>query len=164
MARARADTLTIGLDASSDALAYAARRIVRERLPNLLLLREPVESLALESVADEVTVHFPWGSLLRGALAEDERVFAAICRLPRPGGVLTVMLSVTARDGRAPLDEADVARIRRAYRSCGLVLADQRAIIRADVDAARSSWGKRLGVGQTRPGRLLRFFRDSAPA
>lgn len=137
---------------------------MRERLPNLLLLREPVESLALECVADEMTVHFPWGSLLRGALAEDERVFAAICRLPRPGGVLTVMLSVTARDGRAPLDEADVARIRRAYRSCGLVLAAHRAVTRADVDAARSSWGKRLDVGGTRPGLLLRFVRDSGPA
>lgn len=164
MARARADTLTIGLDASSDALAYAARRAVRERMPNLLLLREPVESLALESFADEVTVHFPWGSLLRGALAEDESVFAAICRLPRPGGVLTLMLSVTARDGRAPLDEGDIARVTRAYVSGGLVLADHRAVIRADVDAARSSWGKRLGVGRTRPGFLLRFVRDSAPA
>ena len=137
---------------------------MRERLPNLLLLREPVESLALESVADEVTVHFPWGSLLRGSLAGDERVFAAICRLPRPGGVLTVMLSVTARDGRAPLDEADVARIRRAYRSSGLVLEEQRAVTRADVDAAGSSWGKRLDVGGTRPGLLLRFVRDSGPA
>lgn len=164
MARARADTLTIGLDASADALAYAARRAVRERLPNLLLLREPIETIALESIADEVTVHFPWGSLLRGALAEDERVFAAICRLPRPGGVLTVMLSVTARDGRAPLNEGDVARMRRAYRSGGLVLEDHRTVTRADVAAAGSSWGKRLDVGGTRPGLLLRFVRDSAPA
>ena len=164
MARARADTLTIGLDASADALAYAARRAVRERLPNLLLLREPIETIALESIADEVTVHFPWGSLLRGALAEDERVLAAICRLPRPGGVLTVMFSVTTRDGRAPLDEGDVARLSRAYRSSGLVLADLRAVTRADVAAAGSSWGKRLDVGGTRPGLLLRLVRDSAPA
>lgn len=135
---------------------------MRERLPNLLLLREPVESLSLECVADEVTVHFPWGSLLRGALAEDESVLAAICRLPRPCGALTLMLSVTARDGREPIDERDVARIRRAYRSRGLVLIQHRAVTRADVDVARSSWGKRLGVGGTRPGLLLRFLRDSA--
>jgi len=164
VARAQADTLTIGLDASSDALAYAARRTIRERLPNLLLLREPVESLALGSVADVVTLHFPWGSLLNGALAEDERAFAAICRLPRPGGVLRVMLSVTARDGRAPLDEGDVARLGRAYRSRDLVLADRRAVTRADVEAACSTWGKRLDVGGTRPGLLLRFVRGSAPA
>ena len=164
MARARAHTLTIGLDASSDALAYAARRAVRERLPNLLLLRESVESVGLECVADEVTVHFPWGSLQRGALAEDETVFDAICRLPRPGGVLTLMLSVTARDGRAPLNDRDIARIRRAYRSGGLVLVEHRAVARADVDIAGSSWGKRLDVGGTRPGLLLRLVRDSAPA
>jgi 16S rRNA (adenine(1408)-N(1))-methyltransferase len=164
VARARADVLAIGLDSSSDALAYAARRAVRKRLPNLLLVREPIENVGLESVADEVTVHFPWGSLLRGALAEDENVFAAICRLPRPGGALTLLLSVTARDGRAPLTESDVARVTRAYRSCGLVLAARRAVVRADVEAARSSWGKRLDVGGTRPGQLLRFVRDSAPA
>jgi 16S rRNA (adenine(1408)-N(1))-methyltransferase len=164
VARARAETLTIGLDASADALAYAARRAVRESLPNLLLLREPVESLSLESVADEVTVHFPWGSLLRGALAEDESVFAALCRLPRPGGALTLMLSITARDGRAPLDDRDIARIRRTYRSGGLVLVEHRAVARADVDVARSSWGKRLDVGGMRPGLLLRFVRDSAPS
>jgi 16S rRNA (adenine(1408)-N(1))-methyltransferase len=137
---------------------------VRERLPNLVLLREPVETGGLESIADEVTVHFPWGSLLRGALAEDESVFAAICRLPRRGGVLTLMLSVTVRDGRAPLDEDDVARIRRAYRSGGLVLVEHRAVAGADVDIARSSWGRRLDVGGTRPGQLLRFMRDSASA
>ncbi len=137
---------------------------MRERLPNLLLLREPVESLPLESVADEVTVHFPWGSLLRGALAEDESVFAAICRLPRSGGKLTLMLSVTARASRPPLSERDLARMRRAYRSGGLVLVEHRAVARADVEIARSSWGKRLDVGGTRPGLLLRFVRDSALA
>jgi 16S rRNA (adenine(1408)-N(1))-methyltransferase len=135
---------------------------MREDLPNLLLLREPVETLALAAVADEVTVHFPWGSLLRGALAEDESVFEALCRLPRPGGVLTLMLSVTARDGRAPLTEGDVARMVRAYRSRGFVVAANHPVMRTDVHAARSSWGKRLDVGGARPGRLLRLVRDSA--
>ncbi len=135
---------------------------MREGLANLVLLREPVETIALARIADEVTVHFPWGSLLRGALAEDESVLDALGRLPRPGGVLTLMLSVTARDGRAPLTEGDVTRIVRAYLSRGFVVAANRPVTHADVDAARSSWGKRLDVGGTRPGRLLRFVRDSA--
>jgi len=159
VARARADTLTIGLDASADALAYAARRAVRERLPNLLLLREPLESLALESFADELTIHFPWGSLLRGALAEERGVFEAICRLPRPGGLLTLAFSVIARDGRAPLSTSDIARVIREYRWSGFTLVEDRAVGRSDVAAARSSWGKRLDVGGRRPGHLLRFRR-----
>ena len=164
MARTRADTLAIGLDASADALTYAARRAVRDRVPNLVLLREPLESVALESFADEVTVHFPWGSLLRGALAEDRGVFEAICRLPRPGGLLTLAFSVIARDGRAPLSAQEIARVSREYRWSGFTAVEDRAVERSDVAAARSSWGKRLDVGGRRPGHLLRFRRGSAPA
>jgi hypothetical protein len=164
VARTRADTLAIGLDASADALAHAARRVARRSLANLLLLREPLESVPLESLADEVTIHFPWGSLLCGALAEDERVFDAICRLPRRGGAFTLLVSLTARDGRAPLTDIDVARVSRAYRARGLAFVERRAIASADVEAARSSWGKRLDVGGARPGLLLRFVRGSAPA
>lgn len=157
MARTRTDTLAIGLDASADALAHAARLTAREHLPNLVLLREPIETLPLRRVADEVTIHFPWGSLLCGALAEDERVFDAVCRLPRPGALLTVMLSVVARDGRAPLSDRDIARVLRAYRSSGFTPIEQRPVHVADVESARSSWGKRLGVSRARPGHLLRF-------
>ena len=118
----------------------------------------------MESFADEVTVHFPWGSLLRGALVEDESVFDAICRLPHPGGALTLVFSVIARDGRAPLSARDIARVTREYRLSGFGLVEDRAVERADVAAARSSWGKRLDVGGTRPGHLLRIRRGSAPA
>jgi 16S rRNA (adenine(1408)-N(1))-methyltransferase len=129
-----------------------------------VLLREPLETLPLSSVADEVSMHFPWGSLLRGALAEYESAFNAICRLPRPGGGLTLVLSLIARDGRAPLTEHELAGLVDAYRSRGLTVVERRAVTRADVDATRSSWGKRLDVGGSRPGQLLRFVRDSAPA
>ena len=140
VARTRTDTLAIGLDSSADALAYAARRAVRHPLPNLVLLREPLESLPLESFADEVTIHFPWGSLLRGALAEDDRVFDAICRLPRLGGALTLLVSLTTRDGRAPLTDIDVTRTSRAYRARGFALVERRNIVPADVNAAHSTW------------------------
>jgi len=106
---------------------------VRHPLLNLVLLREPLESIPLESFADEVTIHFPWGSLLGGALAEDEGVFAVLCRLPRLGGALTLLVSLTARDGREPLTDIDIARVSRAYRARGLALVERRAIASADV-------------------------------
>ena len=127
-----------------------------------MLLREPLETLPLTSIAGHVTIHFPWGSLLRGALAEDERVFDAICGLPRAGGVVKLLLSITARDGRMPLTDHDVARIARTYRIAGFELVAHRAVTRADVDTARSTWGKRLDVGGARPGRLLQFIRVGA--
>src|SRR5258706_5574880 len=130
---------------------------MRDLVSHLVLLREPLESLAPGSLADEVTIHFPWGSLLSGALAENDAVFEAICRLPQLRGTLPLMVSVISRDGRRPLSAPDIARVVRAYRSRGLVLLDDRPVERADVEAARSSWGKRLDVGGVRPGHLLTF-------
>ena len=74
--------------------------------------------------------------------AEDESVFAAICRLPRQGGALTVLVSLTARDGRAPLTNVDVARVSHACRRRGFSLVLRRDIARTDVDLAHSSLGK----------------------
>ncbi|TME76396.1 MAG: class I SAM-dependent methyltransferase [Chloroflexi bacterium] len=51
VARTRADTLVIGVDASADALAYASRRAVRHRLPNLVLQRRRGPGLACVSQA-----------------------------------------------------------------------------------------------------------------
>jgi hypothetical protein len=90
-------------------------------------------------------------------------VFAAICRLPRPGGRLTLLFSLTDRDGRGPVTDGDLARVTRAYRSRDFALIERRTAVRADVDAARSSWGKRLDVGGARGGHLLRLGRGSAP-
>jgi 16S rRNA (adenine(1408)-N(1))-methyltransferase len=156
--------LAIGLDASADSLAHAARLGLREHLPNLVLLREALERLPLAEIADEVTIHFPWGSLLRGALAEDESVFDAICRLPRNGGSLTLLLSLTERDGRLPLTDHDITRVVRAYRVVDYALIESRPIVPADIEAARSTWGKRLRVSAGRPGHLLRFERRSTRA
>ena len=91
-------------------------------------------------------------------------MFEAICGLPRPGGRLTLAFSVIDRDGRTPLSASDIARVAREYRWSGFTLVEDRAVERTDVAAARSSWGKRLDVGGTRPGHLLRFRRDSALA
>ncbi|TMC04317.1 MAG: hypothetical protein E6J35_05600 [Chloroflexi bacterium] len=77
---------------------------------------------------------------------------------------MTPLVSLTARDGRAPLTDVDVARVSRAYRVHGFALVERRAIAPADVEAARSSWGKRLDIGRTRPGLLLRFVREGASA
>jgi hypothetical protein len=87
-------------------------------------------------------------------------VFDAICCVPRQGGHLTLLLSITARDGRAPLSAEDITRVLRAYHASGFALIERRAIARDDVEAAHSSWGKRLDVGGIRSGLLVRFERN----
>jgi len=62
-------------------------------------LIESVERLPpLDGIAGEVTVHFPWGSLLAGLIAADPATLARLATLLEPGGELRMLISATARD------------------------------------------------------------------
>ena len=118
-----------------------------------------VEAAGLGAIADEVTVHFPWGPLLDAVLGRDSGVLASVAALARPGGALRVLVSATERDGRAPLTLADLTALRPAYAEAGLALIAARPATADHVAAAHSTWGKRLGVGRARPAFILHAAR-----
>ncbi len=83
----------------------------------------------------------------------------ALTCLMRPGATLLLLVSSTPRDhgaGIAPLQEQTVHALAAAYRRFGLLVAETRPATVADVAAAHSTWGKRLGAGAQRPAWLLR--------
>jgi 16S rRNA (adenine(1408)-N(1))-methyltransferase len=152
------DTLAIGLDASAAAMADSSRRASRGRtaLPNALFAVAAAERPpeALHGLAGSLTVNFPWGSLLRGVVGEDDAVLAGMARLMAAGAETTVLLSVTPRDGRPPVPpEASLAE---AYARNGLQLVEMRPATPDEVAASGSTWAKRLRAGRDRPATLLR--------
>ena len=163
-AAAEADRLVFGVDASAAAMAEASRRAARRPgrggLPNALFVVAAAEALPpeLDGLADRVTVHFPWGSLLRGLLAADPAILDGLVRVMRPGATLSMLVSSTARDhaaGVAPLDERALGALAVDYGRFGLDVTRVRPATPADVAAARSTWGRRLGAGAHRPAWLL---------
>ncbi|GAB2729468.1 hypothetical protein GCM10027089_61370 [Nocardia thraciensis] len=167
-----AQRLVIGVDANAAGMAEAARRALRTRggIPNVLFVAAAVESLPpeLDGIADEVTVNFPWGTLLRGLLTGDAAVLGGLSRIMKPGAALDILLSVTARDGLPGLpaieDAATVADLLAPYTAHGLVVTGVRPLEPADVAAAGSSWGKRLGAGGRRPAWRIAVRRADYPA
>jgi 16S rRNA (adenine(1408)-N(1))-methyltransferase len=164
-AAARADRLAVGVDASAAAMVEASRRAGarpgRGGLPNALFVAAAVEALPpeLDGVADLVTVHFPWGSLLRGLLGADPATMHGLTGMMRPGATLSTLLSSTARDqgaGLEPVHERTLHTLSEAYRHYGLAVTETRPATAGDVAAAHSTWGKRLGAGVRRPAWLLR--------
>jgi 16S rRNA (adenine(1408)-N(1))-methyltransferase len=164
-AAAQPDRLVVGVDANAAAMAVASRRAAakpsRGGLPNALFVVAAVEALPqeLDGMADLVTVHFPWGSLLRGLLGADPAVMAGLTRVLRPGATVQMLLSSTDRDrgaGVAPLQEPAVRALVTAYDRWGLAVTEARPATADDVAAAHSTWGKRLGAGTRRPAWLLR--------
>jgi 16S rRNA (adenine(1408)-N(1))-methyltransferase len=155
LARAAAgpDELVLGVDASHAAMAEASRRAARPvrrgGLPNARFVVAAAESLPGELVGfgDLVTVHFPWGSLLRGATGADPAVAERLASLVAEGGRLRLLLSGASRDARRGVMEIDPARVVSAYERLGLRAAEVRPASVADADAARSSWGRRLLSG-----------------
>jgi len=161
-ARTEPSTFAIALDASPDALSDGAWRAKRMRITNAAFLVEGVERIPneLTGLADEVTVHFPWGSLLRGLIAVDERVLSPLATLLKPDGELRLLLSATPRDGYSGLTPDDLWALAGSYAEYGLELAEARVATRVDIVASRSSWAKRLG--QRRPVVLARYSRCSS--
>jgi 16S rRNA (adenine(1408)-N(1))-methyltransferase len=102
-------------------------------------------------------VNFPWASLLDGVLGRDDAVLAGMTGLLAPGAPATVLLSVVARDGVAPLPPEE--SLARAYARHGLRLVEMRPATPAEIAASGSSWAKRLRAGAQRPVTLLRARR-----
>jgi 16S rRNA (adenine(1408)-N(1))-methyltransferase len=122
----------------------------------------PVE---LAGLADLVTVRFPWGSLLRGALGLDDRAAIAIARLVSAMGALEMTVSVQDRDavglGRpaGPFGDRDIERIRGVYAGFGLELCDVRPLGLEDLTDLHSTWARRLRVDRDRRAWSLRLER-----
>jgi 16S rRNA (adenine(1408)-N(1))-methyltransferase len=158
-AAARPDTLVIGVDASAAAMATASRRAARRgTLPNALFAVAAAEDPPLSGLAGEITVNFPWASLLRGVLGRDEAVLAGIAALAAPGASITALVSVLARDGVPGVPSSGELAV--AYARHGLRLVEARPATATEVAASGSSWAKRLQAGHARPVTLLRAVRE----
>ena len=180
-AAADPEALVIGIDADARTMAERSRRAAaaptKGGSPNALFVASGVELLPaeLDGIADRVTVRFPWGSLLRGAIGVDRAVAGSIARLVGEAGTLELALSIVEHDrlgvrdpgtdgapagtttdaafarlGR-PFDESDIQRIRVVFGTLGLHLTGVEAMDREAVAAYGSSWARRLRVGRDRP-------------
>jgi 16S rRNA (adenine(1408)-N(1))-methyltransferase len=160
-ARLEPGALVIGIDANAAAMAEASRRAARgrggqrDRLPSVLFVvaaaeRPPVE---LASIADELSITMPWGSLLRGALALDPAAATGIASLIAPGGRTAILVSAIEKDGLGlgTLDGVDEATLATRWAEHGLQLRSFRLATAEELVASGSTWAKRLAAGRERP-------------
>ncbi len=134
----------------------AARPSAKGGLQNALFVvaaaeRPPDE---LHSIAAEVTVLFPWGSLLRGALALHDAPDAAtgIARLVAPGGAVRMLVSIDPRDRLAipALDASVRAHLAERWACQGLEVTAFEPADPAAIATSGSSWARRLAAGRDR--------------
>jgi 16S rRNA (adenine(1408)-N(1))-methyltransferase len=167
----------IGLDANAPAMAEAsaraARRPAKGGLPNALFAVAAAERPPEELVGriDELTIRFPWGSLLRGALALDDDAAAGLTALLSPNGRIEALLSVTSRDAQGsavpPITATDRTGLATRWRAHGVCVDAFRPATAEEVATACSTWARRLTAGGRALDRdvwRLELRRDPGPA
>jgi 16S rRNA (adenine(1408)-N(1))-methyltransferase len=167
-ARANPDRFYIGLDVQRKALEKVSEKVHRKPgkggLSNVLFLQASVEELPeeLNNVADEIHVHFPWGSLLRAVAVGDEQVMTGLRRIAAPGSWLEVVIGIDEyRDaGEAErlelpsLSEEYVrAVLKPRYAMAGFNIEEFGITSPAQWPEIDTTWAKRLSGGSRR--RLL---------
>lgn len=165
-AAAEPRTLTVGIDAVAPAMREASLRAARPParggLPNAMFVLASVEAPPAELAGrvETMTILFPWGSLLRGALAVDERAAAGIASLPARNGLVTALVAPHASDGLSGVPTADElledpAALEERWQRFGMQVCELRTADPAEVAATRSTWARRLRAGERRS--VVRF-------
>lgn len=156
-ARAHPDRFYIGIDAEPTGLreksTRASRKAAKGGVPNVLFVVASVEQLPAElaGVADEVHVHFPWGSLLRAFALGEQPILEAVRGLCVPGAWLEVVAALDPLRDRAELARlglvpaADFPRESIAhYGAAGFEVTELGQVEAGRWPHLETTWAKRL--------------------
>lgn len=164
-ARENPNKFYIGIDANTRPLEKVSERIHRNPakggLQNVLFLQAAVEDLPseLDGVADEVHIHFPWGSLLKVVATGDETVLRNLRRICAPDAVLEIIIgldperdrSEIERLGLGPLTSDVVDReLAGRYKASGFAIVESGALAQSEWPKLKTSWAKRLRGNEAR--------------
>jgi len=158
-ARKHPERFYIGVDAQAGALEKISQKIYRKPakggLPNALFIQAAVEALPVEldSVADTVHIHFPWGSLLRAVAMGDEAVLRKLRSICAPGALLKIVIALDSER-----DKSEVSRLKLEpltpefvkatliprYHAAGFDVIEYSVVSPSDWPQLPTSWAQRL--------------------
>jgi 16S rRNA (adenine(1408)-N(1))-methyltransferase len=153
------DTFYIGIDADASGLRKISEKVHRKParggLPNLLFVQAAVEELPseLDGVADEVHVHFPWGSLLRAVAIGDAAVLRNLRRICAPGAWLEVILGIDPERDRSEIERLGLdpfsaefleTVLKARYQEAGFEVWEAGVLPPSEWPRIQTSWSQRL--------------------
>ncbi len=158
-ARAEPAKFFIGIDASTKALEKISEKIYRKPakggLPNVLFLQAAVENLPaeLEGQADEIHIHFPWGSLLRAVVSADAEVLSSLRRICAPHCLLEIIIGLDSARDRTEIERLALPLLSRKYlaevlvdkyRAAGFDVLETGTLSEIEWSQLQTSWARRL--------------------
>jgi 16S rRNA (adenine(1408)-N(1))-methyltransferase len=155
----------IGIDPNTKPLEKismkATRKPARGGLANVLFIRAAIEDLPseLDNTADEIHIHFPWGSLLGAVANGDERVLRSLHRISAPECLLEVVIGFDPQRDRREIERLGIedfsidhlkTTVASRYASCGWQLKETGVLARGEWARLHTSWARRLSSSDKR--------------
>jgi len=149
----------IGIDANAKPLEKpsikATRKPNKGGLPNAMFVQAAVEDLPeeLNGVADEIHIHFPWGSLLRAVATADAEILSSLRRISAPGCLLEMVIGIDPERDKTEIERLDIPELTPVflhsylipkYKAAGFDLLDCEILTGSEWSQLETSWAKRL--------------------
>ena len=124
-------------------------------MPNALFVQAAAESLPseLDGIADEVHVHFPWGSLLGAVAKGDGAVLGNLRRVCSAGASLTVIVGLDPERDRLEIQRLGLPALSLEYidsvltpryKEAGFAVIQRGILSGSERTQVMTAWAKRL--------------------
>lgn len=147
----------IGVDSCRENL----REHSRASLPNLLYVIASAQSLPneLTGLVSQVTINFPWGSLLDSLLNDDARLMLGLESILGSGARLEVRLNGGALSEAGWTLEDGAERVRENLSRAGWFIRKSETMDSTSLRNFPSTWAKRLAFGRDPHAMMLKCAR-----
>jgi 16S rRNA (adenine(1408)-N(1))-methyltransferase len=146
IAQANPRLFVIGIDACRENLREQSRRTPLNTLyviANALTLPSELHGLAMQ-----VTINFPWGSLLEGLLSGDSGLMNGLEAAMHPSAALDILLNAGAlAEAGWSLEDGGV-RAREVLAAYGFNMRPPVQLTAAELKSCPTTWAKRLAFGR----------------
>jgi len=158
-ARLNPQKLYIGVDANARPLERISEKIHRGSqkggVPNAVFVKAAVESLPdeLNGVANQVHVHFPWGSLLSTVAKGEMAMLGNLRRICAVSATLEIVASLDPERDRAEMQRLGLEALSLEYldfvlmpryKDAGFTVTKRGILSSSDCMRLETAWAKRL--------------------
>ncbi|CAN5674142.1 N/A [soil metagenome] len=155
----------IGIDANTKPLEKismkATRKPAKGGLPNVLFVQADVENLPkeLNATADEIHIHFPWGSLLRTVIAGQKDVLQSLHRICAPECLIEIVIGIDEERDKSEIERLELPQLSPEYlenvlipkyKAAGFAILEKGILSSSDWSKLETSWARKLQSNSNR--------------
>ncbi len=127
-------------------------------MPNVLFIQAAVENLPeeLNAAANEIHIHFPWGSLLRAVVSGDETVFDSLRRICALECLFEIVIGIDEERDKSEIERLELSQLSSdyladilvpKYEAAGFKFFEKGVLDSFDWSKLETSWARKLKGG-----------------